>query len=128
MATSIAAPAAKPTSGISKYLAWSVDHKIIGIQYMVTSFTFFLIGGLLAELIRTELLTPVHGDGTNGVGLSLNDIQNQRYPFLLGVVFTHDFFDAEIQVALAGVRLVKLILVHLQFIFIDGKRQIAKLC
>src|SRR5450432_724723 len=66
MATSIAAPAAKPSSSISKYFAWSFDHKIIGIQYMVTSFTFFLIGGFIAELIRTELLTPEASLMTNG--------------------------------------------------------------
>src|SRR5215510_6502937 len=58
MATSIAAPAVKHSRGISKYFAWSIDHKVIGIQYIVTSLTFFLIGGLLAELIRIELLTP----------------------------------------------------------------------
>jgi cytochrome c oxidase subunit 1 len=58
MATTIAAPAARRTTGIAKYLAWSIDHKIIGIQYTVTAFIFFFIGGLLAEMIRIELLTP----------------------------------------------------------------------
>src|SRR5258708_28497743 len=58
MATTVAAPGARRIGGITKYLTWSIDHKVIGIQYMVTSFTFFLIGGLLAEGIRTELLTP----------------------------------------------------------------------
>jgi cytochrome c oxidase subunit I len=43
---------------ISEYLRWSVDHKIIGVQYAVSSLIFFLIGGLLAMLIRAELLTP----------------------------------------------------------------------
>ncbi len=39
-----------------EYLRWSIDHKIIGVQYIVTSFIFFLIGGALALLIRTELM------------------------------------------------------------------------
>ncbi|MFQ3568178.1 MAG: cytochrome c oxidase subunit I [Aggregatilineales bacterium] len=43
---------------ISEYLRWSVDHKIIGVQYMATSLLFFIIGGALAMLIRWELLTP----------------------------------------------------------------------
>lgn len=43
---------------ISEYLRWTVDHKIIGVQYMVTSFIFFIFGGALAMLIRWELLTP----------------------------------------------------------------------
>ncbi|MGB1285417.1 MAG: cytochrome c oxidase subunit I [Aggregatilineales bacterium] len=39
-------------------LRWSVDHKIIGIQYMVFAFVMFLVGGALAMGIRAELLTP----------------------------------------------------------------------
>ncbi|PFG39333.1 cytochrome c oxidase subunit 1 [Georgenia soli] len=36
----------------------STDHKVIGYMYLTTSFIFFLIGGILAMLIRTELFTP----------------------------------------------------------------------
>ncbi len=36
----------------------TVDHKKIGIMYVVSSFVFFLIGGLLALVIRSELATP----------------------------------------------------------------------
>jgi cytochrome c oxidase subunit 1 len=43
---------------VSDYLRWSVDHKIIGVQYMVTAFFFFIVGGTLAMMIRAELLTP----------------------------------------------------------------------
>lgn len=41
-----------------EYFSFSTDHKVIGIQYLVTSFLFYLIGGVLAELVRTELATP----------------------------------------------------------------------
>ena len=40
------------------YFTFNQDHKVIGIQYLVTSFIFFLIAGLLAMLIRAELITP----------------------------------------------------------------------
>ncbi|QDL07031.1 cytochrome c oxidase subunit I [Brasilonema octagenarum UFV-E1] len=40
------------------YLGFSKDHKVIGVQYMVTTFIFFLFGGLLAMIIRGELVTP----------------------------------------------------------------------
>ena len=62
--TSTAAPAipieqaAQRRLHIARYLTWSLDHKVIGIQYLFTSFTFFLIGGMLAELIRVNLLAP----------------------------------------------------------------------
>jgi len=39
------------------YFTFNVDHKVIGIQYLVTSFIFYLIGGLMAVAMRTELAT-----------------------------------------------------------------------
>src|SRR5579863_9025625 len=33
----------------------TTDHKRIGLLYMFTAFTFFMLGGLEAELIRTQL-------------------------------------------------------------------------
>jgi cytochrome c oxidase subunit I len=41
-------------------LAWvsSVDHKQIGILYLVTALAFFLVGGLEALAIRAQLATP----------------------------------------------------------------------
>ena len=36
----------------------TVDHKRIGIMYIATSLVFFLAGGLLALLMRTQLATP----------------------------------------------------------------------
>jgi cytochrome c oxidase subunit I len=44
----------------SDYFIFNTDHKVIGIQYLVLSFTFFLIGGVLAELIRTQLASPTN--------------------------------------------------------------------
>ncbi|HEX6144367.1 MAG TPA: cbb3-type cytochrome c oxidase subunit I, partial [Geminicoccaceae bacterium] len=40
------------------YLRFNTDHKVIGIQYIVTTFVFFFIGGILAMGIRTELAQP----------------------------------------------------------------------
>jgi cytochrome c oxidase subunit I len=36
----------------------SVDHKRVGHRYLVTSFVFFLIGGIEALLLRTQLAVP----------------------------------------------------------------------
>ncbi|MDN5759403.1 MAG: cytochrome ubiquinol oxidase subunit I, partial [Tomitella sp.] len=36
----------------------TTDHKTIGILYMVTSFSFFMVGGLMAMLMRGELARP----------------------------------------------------------------------
>jgi cytochrome c oxidase subunit I len=49
-----------------RYFWWSTDHKVIGVQYLVTTFAFFLFGGALAMLVRTELYQP-GVDFVNGV-------------------------------------------------------------
>ena len=36
----------------------STDHKVIGQLYLITSFVFFLIGGLMAMVMRAELARP----------------------------------------------------------------------
>lgn len=36
----------------------TVDHKRIGVMYMISVFTFFAIGGLFALLVRLELFAP----------------------------------------------------------------------
>ncbi|MDJ0705062.1 MAG: cytochrome c oxidase subunit I [Leptolyngbyaceae cyanobacterium MO_188.B28] len=41
-----------------RFFSFSTDHKVIGIQYIVTSFFFFLVGGIFAMVIRGELMTP----------------------------------------------------------------------
>jgi len=46
-----------PEGFISKYV-FSIDHKVIAIQYFMTGFLFFGIAGLLAELVRIQLLVP----------------------------------------------------------------------
>ena len=40
-----------------RYSSWltTLDHKRIGILYMVTSLIFFIAGGILALLIRAQL-------------------------------------------------------------------------
>src|ERR687893_2295196 len=53
------------------YFRVNTDHKVIGIQYVVTSFFFMFIGGLLAMLVRAELAAPgaqfVDGNTYNGL-------------------------------------------------------------
>jgi cytochrome c oxidase subunit 1 len=54
-----------------RFASWAVttDHKRIGILYIATSLLFFVLGGVLALVMRTELVTPendvVSRDGYN---------------------------------------------------------------
>ena len=60
-----------PQGFIRKYV-FSIDHKIIGIQYIVASFIFLMLGGMLAELIRVQLMNA------NG-GFMTPDTYNEVY-------------------------------------------------
>jgi cytochrome c oxidase subunit I len=53
--------------GLAKYFRYTLDHKVVGIQYLFGMITYFLTGGLFAMAIRTELLSPsyhIFGPGT----------------------------------------------------------------
>jgi cytochrome c oxidase subunit 1 len=50
-------PVRRPGSAIVRWLT-TTDHKIIGYLYLVTSFAFFLLAGLMAILMRAELARP----------------------------------------------------------------------
>ncbi len=58
----------EPPQDWRRYFSFCTDHKVIGIQYLVTSFVLYLVGGFLAMLIRAELMTAdadvlVNADG-----------------------------------------------------------------
>ena len=50
-------PAPPQPQGVMKWLT-TVDHKKIGIMYVVTTLTFFVMGVVLAEIMRLELFQP----------------------------------------------------------------------
>src|SRR5262245_38316566 len=49
-----------PAGGLAKYFRFTLDHKVVGIQYLFGMITYFLTGGLFAMAIRTELLSPTY--------------------------------------------------------------------
>ncbi|MFV2000950.1 MAG: cbb3-type cytochrome c oxidase subunit I, partial [Acidimicrobiia bacterium] len=51
-------PQVSTDPGWRRYFQFSVDHKVIGIQYGVTLIAVLLIGGLSAMIIRIELASP----------------------------------------------------------------------
>jgi cytochrome c oxidase subunit I len=52
-----ARPQRTPGQRISHYLT-TTDHKLIGKMYLATSFAFFLLAGLMAMVMRSELAYP----------------------------------------------------------------------
>ena len=77
-------------------LSWlfTLDHKRIGIMYLVSILTFFMVGGLLALAVRLELFTP-EGD------LFSNDTYNKLFT-LHGAVMVFLFIIPSIPAALGN--------------------------
>jgi cytochrome c oxidase subunit I len=48
----------KEDPGLAKYFRYTLDHKVVGIQYLYGMIGYFLTGGLFAMAIRSELLSP----------------------------------------------------------------------
>ena len=56
------------------YFRVNTDHKVIGVQYVVTTIVFFLAGGLMAMIFRAELAKP-----------GMQFLDNQEYNGLISV-------------------------------------------
>jgi len=56
------------------YFRVNTDHKVIGVQYLVTTIFFFIVGGMLAMLVRAELARP-----------GMQFVDNQTYNGLFSV-------------------------------------------
>ena len=78
------------------FLSWALtlDHKRIGIMYLVSILSAFLLGGIFALLIRTELIAP-------GKTLMEPDTYNQYFT-LHGAVMTFLFIIPGIPAALGN--------------------------
>jgi cytochrome c oxidase subunit 1 len=47
--------------GVGRYFRFTTDHKVVGIQYLVLTMTMLGVGGTMAMLIRTNLITSNSG-------------------------------------------------------------------
>ncbi len=76
--------------------AWltTVDHKKIGLMYLISVAFFFFVGGMLALLLRTELLTPARNFMTA-------DVYNQVFT-LHGAIMIFFFLIPSVPAALGN--------------------------
>jgi cytochrome c oxidase subunit 1 len=84
--------------GIKSWLT-TIDHKRIGIMYLISVLTFFLAGGLFALLIRLTLLNPGH----TVFGHKLMDAETYNKVFTLhGAIMVFLFIIPSIPAALGN--------------------------
>jgi cytochrome c oxidase subunit 1 len=72
--------------GFVKFIT-STDHKQIGLNYMVTAFTALLVAGIMAELMRTQLIVPDNHFVTPGVYNQLFTMHGTIMLFVFGGPF-----------------------------------------
>ena len=84
----------KNTSGLLSWM-FTLDHKRIGIMYLIGILTAFFIGGLLAMLIRLHLLSP------DGFTPMTNDQYNQVFT-LHGAIMVFLFIIPSVPAALGN--------------------------
>ncbi|MEV4021019.1 cytochrome c oxidase subunit I [Nonomuraea angiospora] len=63
--------ARRPGEVVADWLS-STDHKVIGYMYLIASFLFFALAGIMALVIRTELIQP-------GMDLVSQEMYNQLF-------------------------------------------------
>src|SRR5581483_6653680 len=53
-------PQTAADTGLARYFRFTLDHKVVGIQYLVGMIIYFCTAGLFAMAIRAELLSPTY--------------------------------------------------------------------
>ncbi len=48
-----------PKGFFSRYV-FSLDHRVIGLQYLMTAMAMAVVGGLLALMVRVQIAWPSH--------------------------------------------------------------------
>lgn len=72
----------EPADGPGRFFRFCTDHKVIGVQYLVTFTAVMLAGGLLAMLMRLELMSP----GVGVLGLAgYNTVMSLHGIFMIAV-------------------------------------------
>jgi cytochrome c oxidase subunit 1 len=121
---------AQPYAGLWSWIT-TVDHKRIGILYGSTAFVFFLIGGIEALLIRTQLIVPDNHFVTGNQFNALFTMHGTTMIFLAIMPFSAAFFNfmVPLQIGARDVAFPRLnafsywvflaggVLLHLSFLF-----------
>ena len=71
----------------SRYV-FSLDHRVIGLQYLFTSMVMALAGGLLALLVRVQIAWPDHDYSLNHALTRISELLEVRRISHTGNVFS----------------------------------------
>ena len=81
----------EPDHGLGRYLRLSLDHKVIGLQYLFTILAMLLLGGIGAMMIRSSLLVPDSSITPPGQYVALIGLHSVMMIFITSAVIVGPF-------------------------------------
>jgi cytochrome c oxidase subunit I len=81
----------EPDHGLGRYLRLSLDHKVIGLQYLFTILIMLLLGGIGAMMIRSSLLVPDSSITPPGQYVALIGLHSVMMIFITSAVIVGPF-------------------------------------
>ncbi|MEO6797889.1 MAG: cbb3-type cytochrome c oxidase subunit I [Candidatus Dormibacter sp.] len=81
----------EPDAGLSRYFRLSLDHKVIGLQYLFTILIMLLLGGIGAMMIRSSLLVPDSSITPPGQYIALIGLHSVMMIFITSAVIVGPF-------------------------------------
>jgi len=80
-----------PDRGLGRYFRLSLDHKVIGLQYLFTILAMLLLGGIGAMMIRSSLLVPDSSITPPGQYIMLIGLHSVMMIFITSAVIVGPF-------------------------------------
>ncbi len=81
----------EPDRGLGRYFRLSLDHKVIGLQYLFTILIMLLLGGIGAMMIRSSLLVPDSSITPPGQYIALIGLHSVMMIFITSAVIVGPF-------------------------------------
>jgi len=81
----------EPNVGVGRFFRLSLDHKVIGMQYLITILVMLLFGGIGAMAIRTSLLSPNSSITPPGQYIMLIGLHSVMMIFITSAVIVGPF-------------------------------------
>ena len=94
----------EPDAGLSRYFRLSLDHKVIGLQYLFTILIMLLLGGIGAMMIRSSLLVPDSSITPPGQYIALIGLHSVMMIFITSAVIVGPFGNSLVPLMLGARR------------------------
>jgi cytochrome c oxidase subunit 1 len=78
-------------ASVARYFRYTLDHKVVGIQYLISMIAYFCVAGLFAIAIRAELLSPTHHLFSSSAYIAVVGEHGTMMMMLMGLIIVGPF-------------------------------------